>query len=231
MQNAQNSNNSSNSINLKETEIGLVPEEWEVKKIGSFAKFQGGYAFKSTDYQSEGVPLFKISNVSFGETDWNEKSYLPYSYLSEYSQFELKPGDLVMAMTRPIVSGGIKIARLSDSDCPCLLNQRVGRFIVNQDVDVDFLFQILFDQSFISSISYGALGSQQPNISANKIEQISIPLPPLCIQQKIASILSTADKKIEAEETQKKNLDGLFKSLLHNLMTGKVRVNHIEVML
>jgi type I restriction enzyme S subunit len=60
LQNAQNSSNSKNSIKLKETGIGLVPEEWEVKKIGSFAKFQGGYAFKSTDYQSEGVPLFFV---------------------------------------------------------------------------------------------------------------------------------------------------------------------------
>jgi len=47
-------------------------------------------------------------------------------------------------MTRPIVSGGIKIARLLDKDCPSLLNQRVGRFIPKQGINLDFLFQILF---------------------------------------------------------------------------------------
>ena len=54
-------------------------------------------------------------------------------------------------------------------------------------------------------------------------------LSPIEEQQKIASILSTVDKKIEAEENKKKAIDELFKSLLHNLMTGKVRVNHLEM--
>ena len=53
-------------------------------------------------------------------------------------------------------------------------------------------------------------------------------LSPIEEQEKIASILSTVDNKIEAEENRKKALDELFKSLLHNLMTGKVRVNHPE---
>ncbi len=53
-------------------------------------------------------------------------------------------------------------------------------------------------------------------------------LSPIEGQQKIAPTLSTVDKKIEAEENKKKALDELFKSLLHNLMTGKVRVNHPE---
>ena len=53
-------------------------------------------------------------------------------------------------------------------------------------------------------------------------------LAPIEEQQKIAHILSTVDKKIEAEENKKKALDELSKSLLHNLMTSKIRVNHLE---
>jgi type I restriction enzyme S subunit len=51
---------------------------------------------------------------------------------------------------------------------------------------------------------------------------------PIGEQQKIATILSAVDKKIEAEETKKKTLDVLFKSLLHNFMTGKLRVTELE---
>ena len=54
---------------------------------------------------------------------------------------------------------------------------------------------------------------------------------PIGEQQKIASILSTADKKIEAEEAKKKTQELLFKTFLNNLMTGRLRVNHLEVML
>jgi len=51
-----------------------------------------------------------------------------------------------------------------------------------------------------------------------------IPLPPLEEQREIARILQTVDRKIEAEENHKRALEGLFKSLLHHLMTAKVRM-------
>ena len=61
------------------------------------------------------------------------------------------------------------------------------------------------------------------------MRKFDIPLPPIHIQQKIASILSAVDEKIEKEENKKKALEELFKSMLHNLMTGKVRVKDLEV--
>jgi type I restriction enzyme S subunit len=61
------------------------------------------------------------------------------------------------------------------------------------------------------------------------VKNQKIPLPPLPIQQKIAEILSAVDEKIEAEENKKKSLEDLFKTLLNNLMTGKIRVNNLEV--
>jgi type I restriction enzyme S subunit len=69
----------------------------------------------------------------------------------------------------------------------------------------------------------------QSNYNKNEIYVLLIPLPPLPIQQKIAEILSAVDEKIEAEENKKKSLEDLFKTLLNNLMTGKIRVNNLEV--
>lgn len=218
-----------NQVRLKETEIGMMPEGWDVVKIGYVAKFQGGYAFKSQDYSQSGIRLFRISNVSFGKVLWKDVAYLPEIYSEKYKEYILNPGDLVMAMTRPIVSGGIKITRLKDQDCPSLLNQRVGRFILKSGVDTEFLFQILFNDSFVKSIGFGALGSQQPNISATQIENILIPLPLLPVQHQIAAILSAVDEKIEKEENTKNALNSLFQSMLHELMTAKLRVNDLEV--
>jgi type I restriction enzyme S subunit len=69
----------------------------------------------------------------------------------------------------------------------------------------------------------------QSSISLARLNDISLPLPPLPVQQKIASILSAIDAKIEAEENKKQALEELFKTLLHNLMTAKIRVNHLEI--
>lgn len=215
-------------VALKETEIGLMPEDWDVVKIGDVASVQGGYAFKSEDYVPHGIPLFKISNVSFGRTAWDDISFLPMEYVNEYRNYLLKSGDLVMAMTRPIVAGGIKVTRLCDRDAPCLLNQRVCRFNPKNQFSIEYLFHILFDVNFVRSISEGALGSQQPNISAKKIESIVIPHPQPQIQQQVAHILTSVDHKVIAQENKKAALDSLFQTLLQNLMTAKIRVKQKE---
>jgi type I restriction enzyme S subunit len=217
------------NVPLKETEIGMVPEDWNIINIGTLANVQGGYAFKSRDYTSEGIPVFRISNVSFGKTSWDDIAFLPNKYSKDYKKYLLKEGDLVMAMTRPIVTGGIKITRLKKSDIPCLLNQRVCRFLPKKNINIEFLFQMLFNKYFLSSISNGALGSQQPNISAKKIENILIPFPKIIIQDQIAEILTSLDLKLEAEENKKKAQDDLFKTLLNDLMTATIRVNHLNL--
>ena len=94
-----------------------------------------------------------------------------------------------------------------------------------------------WSESKILSISLSHLKQDAEKIylrkGVNFIKEVfgnfKIPLSPLHEQQRIASILSAVDEKIEKEETKKKSLEELFKSLLNNLMTGKLRVNHLEV--
>ncbi|OIO75835.1 MAG: hypothetical protein AUJ85_01860 [Elusimicrobia bacterium CG1_02_37_114] len=210
----------------KQTEIGEIPESWEVNNIGNVAKVQGGYAFKSSDYKKEGIRIFRISNVSFGRTSWDDIAFLPISFENEFSEYLLKPGDLVIALTRPIVSGGIKITRLCKEDCPCLLNQRVARFITSLGVNIEYLLQILFNPYFVYSIGLGASGSQQPNISTSQIEKILIPVPKIEEQNKIASILQFIDQKINLHEIKKESFQELFNSMLNKLMTGEIKLRY-----
>jgi type I restriction enzyme S subunit len=72
-------------------------------------------------------------------------------------------------------------------------------------------------------------GVSQSNINATKLRGFLIPYPSIPQQQQIASVLSAVDEKLEKEENKKKALDALFKTLLHDLMTAKLRVNHLEV--
>jgi type I restriction enzyme S subunit len=67
-------------------------------------------------------------------------------------------------------------------------------------------------------------GVSQSNISATKLKQFAIALPSLAEQEEIARILLAVDRKIEAEEQRKAALQALFKTMLHQLMTGQVRV-------
>ena len=72
-------------------------------------------------------------------------------------------------------------------------------------------------------------GSTMHHITKKEFLAVDIPLPPLPEQRKIASMLSAIDEKIEAEENKKKALEDLFNTLLHNLMTARIRVNHLDL--
>jgi len=72
-------------------------------------------------------------------------------------------------------------------------------------------------------------GCAQPNLNQQIVKNTILPLPPLHVQQKIASILSAIDEKIQAEEAKEKALEDLFRSLLSNLMSGKIRVKDLGI--
>ncbi len=93
-----------------------------------------------------------------------------------------------------------------------------------ENVTQHFLFYLLRELKLAKEKADG-----YPTLNTSEVKQIIIPLPPLPTQQKIASMLSAIDAKIEAEENKKKALEDLFKTLLHNLMTARIRVNNLEV--
>jgi len=67
----------------------------------------------------------------------------------------------------------------------------------------------------------------QPKLALFRIKQIQIPLPPLPEQHRIASVLSQIDEVIEKEERYKEKLERIKQGLMQDLLTGKVRVNHL----
>ena len=74
-----------------------------------------------------------------------------------------------------------------------------------------------------------ATGVSVPTLNRNFVHAALLPVPPLPIQQQIAYMLTAVDRRIEAQENKKKALEELFKTLLNNLTTGKIRVNQLEV--
>jgi len=72
-------------------------------------------------------------------------------------------------------------------------------------------------------------GVSQSNISATKLRGFAVPLPSLGEQREMAEALGNLDAKISAEEARKQALDELFRTLLNELMTGRIRVKDLEV--
>lgn len=215
----------------KETEIGLVPESWEVMRLGKYAYIENGYAFKSVDYVKDGIPLIRISNVSHGYLIDKDNKYLPEAHFQSYSKFALRKGDLIISLTRPVTSGGLKYCFIEEKHLPALLNQRVGRFQVrdNKRLSKDFLYHLVFTQYFVGELFrlFGG-SSQQPNVSPTQLENFKVPIPNFEEQKEIAKSIFALNKKVSIAKKKKQTLTSLFKTLLHELMTGQRRVHELE---
>ena len=214
----------------KQTEIGLIPESWEVVQLGRYARILNGYAFKSTAYVKKGIPLIRISNVSFGFLIDKDTKYLPNSYLTKYNDYSLREGDLILSLTRPITSGGMKYCFIEKKHLPTLMNQRVGRFkIIDNKLSKEFLYHLVFSKYFIGELQklFGS-SSQQPNVSPTQLESFLVPIPSNPEQVEIANSLTKLTLKYRSAEDSIILLKDLFNSALNKLMTGQIRVKDME---
>lgn len=198
---------------------------WEQKKLSELLQLLGGNAFKSSDSTNVGIRWLKIANVGFGKVEWDAVDYLPNSFRDEYLKYVLSENDVVMALTRPILNGRLKIAKVGKEDTPALLNQRVAKLIPNNGFSLEYLYQLLTKRSTVAMIENAIAGTDPPNLGFNDMKKISLTVPVnVKEQQKIASILSTWDKAIELKEKLIEQKKEQKKGLMQKLLTGEVRL-------
>lgn len=172
---------------------------YSVDKLGRHAEIQPGFAFKSerfTDDPSD-VALVKGENVQQGFIDWNASKYWPAGDAGTLRNFELRVGDVVLAMDRPWVTAGLKWAYIKKDDPRSLLVQRVARLRAKKGLDQNYLRCLVSSDYFSNYLQPIVTGVNVPHISGKQIGDFKIPLPSYPIQQKIAAIISTYDELID----------------------------------
>ncbi|MHC9088014.1 restriction endonuclease subunit S [Tenacibaculum sp. IMCC1] len=203
--------------------IGEIPEHWEVKRLKDLSNFINGFAFNSKEYIDSGIPIIRISNIS-NDINFEECKYVDSSYLKLAKDSLIKVNDILVAMTGATI-GKNAIYR---EEKKALLNQRVGIIRAKKLINNLFLFQLIKSQIFKDYIDLLCGGSAQENISKTQIENFYIQLPPLKEQQQIADYLDSKttiiDKIVTNIETQITTLKELRKTVINEVVTGKVKV-------
>ena len=209
-------------VRLKETEIGPVPEEWRVVSLGELFSIQQGAALSPKRRAGQTPqPFLRTSNIFWGRLDLTALDRMDFSK-EETQRLALQPRDLL------ICEGGEvgRTALWSDEVEGCLYQNHVYRVRAHKGGVEPAFYMYWMQVAILYQGLYGGYGNKTtiPNLSKSRLSSFPVPLPPLSEQQAIADILRTVDRKIQAEEQRKAALDALFKTLLHHLMTGKVRV-------
>ncbi|MBN7816934.1 restriction endonuclease subunit S [Algoriphagus pacificus] len=188
--------------------------DWDEIELGVFCKLQGGYAFKSNDFVDEGIPVVKIKNIQNRIATLEGSQCYPENLpLNKLEKFKLYNGDVLIAMTGAGSVG--RVGRLiCDDDSFGLLNQRVGRFDVNEEnLNLNFLYYTLTQPRYQEALFMAGSGSGQPNLSPSQIESFKINLPPLSEQKAIAHILGKLDDKIELNRQMNQTLEAMAQAL------------------
>lgn len=121
-------------------ELYELPEGWEWKRLDEIAEFGNGYAFKSSEFSAEGIPVLRISNIQDGKISHQNMAYITKDKLNKNAdRFYIEPNDIVIAMSGATTG---KIA-LNNTNQRLLQNQRVGRIATSNEVLRRYLYYFL----------------------------------------------------------------------------------------
>ena len=192
-------------------------EEWVLLKGKDVFKLIGGGSFNSSDSQEKGVKWLKIANVGVNTIKTNDISFLPIEFLKTYEKYVLREGDIVIALTGSILDHKLKIAIIDKEFDNSLLNQRVGKLEINEDVDSKFIYYYLQSYSSICYLESRIAGSAPPNLSNKDLLNIPIFLPSKEEQVKISGTLTNLDNKINFIDYNISKYDEFKKFLLQKM--------------
>jgi len=208
----------------KETEIGLIPKSWEVVEVDSLGEIVTGTTppTKNKSYYEGGGFQF-ISPVDLGDTKYVYKTEKEIS-LEGLKVSRILPKDAVLVVCIGSTTGKVGLTFKDKSTT----NQQINTIICNEEFNPHFIYYLLdFKSDYIRSLS---TPSPVPILSKGKFQRAMIPMIKNKREQdKIAEILSAIDEKIEKAKYHKQTLQSLFKTMLNQLMTGRVRVKNLDI--
>ncbi|MCD4796613.1 MAG: restriction endonuclease subunit S [Candidatus Cloacimonetes bacterium] len=199
----------------------ISPKGWLNCKLGDVLFIRNGYAFKSKDFQKEGIPLIKQTNLQNTEVDISKCVYLTKNYLKQYDNFIVNKGDLLISL-----SGSLGYISEYNEKYPALQNQRTG-LITIFGVDLISMAFIKYYFAIIPSLILAqGKGIGVQNISSKAIEKMPFLLPPLTEQKRIAAKLDAVLPRVEKLKERLQNVQELIKqfrqSVLNAAVTGKL---------
>jgi len=214
---------------LKETEIGLIPKSWEVVRLGDDnILIQTQYGLSVKGQQSGKYPIIRMNNLQNGQIWINDLQFVDIDDKT-FCKFKLNKGDILFNRTNSLeLVGKASIFNLEED---FVFASYLIRLKTNSSILDPYFFNHYFNWGITQYRLKGlaSRGVSQANISATKLKTFKIPLPPLPEQQEIANILSTIDRKIEIEQRGKDLLKQLFKTMLHKLMSGEIRLKDVKI--
>lgn len=213
----------------KETEIGMVPESWEVVPLGRLGRIGNGSTPKRDNeaFWSGGkIPWLNSGKIHEGVIEAADQFVTDFA-VSECHLPMVRAGSILVAIT----GQGKTLGNVAKVNFDTTVNQHLAYLqFSDQQVEADFVRYFLASRYDALRAIGSAGGSTKGAITCADLKQFMVPQPPtLAEQHEIATALQSIDRKLAHHERKRDTLQELFKTLLHELMTGRIRVHELDI--
>lgn len=205
---------------LRQTEIGLVPESWEVVELGKICE-KPQYGFTDSASSSGNAKFLRITDITEFGVDWNK---VPYCNCPDFSKYELKDGDIVFAR----IGATTGKSYLINNPPKSVYASYLIRVRCKKEILPDFLIYYFASEKYWKQIDATKGNNLKGGVNSSILSKLLVPKPGISEQSEIAKIFRSLDNKLAFHQKKKQTLSALFKTLLHELMTGQRRVHEIE---
>ena len=187
----------------KRTEVGIIPEDWEVATLvevatdGGLVRGPFGGALTKNIFVKSGYKVYEQRNAIYGTTEKGDY-YIDASKFKELNRFRVQPGDFIVSCSGTIGS----IYRIPIDAPSGVINQALLKITLNEKIiNSDFFLAIFRWEPFQENITENAHGGAMQNlVGMDVFKKTALPLPPKAEQEAIAEALSDADTLIESLE-------------------------------
>lgn len=211
---------------FQDSVLGRIPRAWRLRSLREFASVLGGKRLPvGHDYapSDTGFKYLRVLDFFQRGIEYSDLVNLYHRTFDALRRYEIEAGDLCIAIAGSL--GWVGVCRPL-SGIRVILTENAARVVVDSsNVVSDFLAAVMNSPVVQRQVeSEKGTGGGVPKLALFRIEGFRIPLPPLPEQRRIAAILDAHDARLRAERAQLDKLRQIKKGLMHDLLTGKVRV-------
>ena len=216
---------------FKETEIGRIPEDWEVVRLGKFIKeFVRGVSYTKSEsaLKNKGgfIPLLRATNLGDEKLIMENLIYVIANQVN--SKQLIRKGDIVITTSsgsKYMVGRAIRVRE--EIKEPIAIGAFLAILRFNDAIDNEFAYYIFKSHIYRRYLNILVAGTNINNLKREYIYNFTIPLPPIEEQKEIARRLKDVDDQIENLREQRESVERMKKRVMDLLLTGKVRVKEV----
>lgn len=206
----------------KQTEIGMISDDWNVKTLYSVCDVRDG-THESPKFYHQGVPFVTSRNIVDGRIDLSGINYIGQDDAIEFNKrSKVDCGDILMSMI-----GTVGNALLIESEPNfCIKNVAL---IKPKSINARYLIQLINSPIFQTALIEKLNGGIQKFIALGSLRSLFISIPPINEQAAIAAILSDMDTELSALEQRRDKTRALKQGMMQQLLTGRIRLVQPEI--